>query len=97
MGEKLNTHQHHPNSTAAAYLIEVYHDIALRASAAHNILQRQCEEQPPGLRHVQVVGIILVPVLNRCHHLVIICADYLQVLDMKFKSTCRLLRMTPIV
>lgn len=67
-------------STVAAHLIEVYHDVALWSSTAHNTLQHQGEEQPSGLRHVQVVGVVLVPVLNRCHHLVIICADYLQVL-----------------
>ena len=71
----------HEFSTATAYLIQVYHDVALRSSTAHNVLQHQGEEQPSGLRHVQVVGVILVPVLNRCHHLVVICADYLQVLN----------------
>lgn len=64
-----------------AHLIEVYHDVALGSSTAHDTLEHQSEEQPPRLRHVQVVGVILVPVLNRCHHLVIICADYLQVLN----------------
>lgn len=69
------------DSTAAAYLIQVYHDVALGPSAAHDVLQHQGEEQTSGLRHVQVVGVVLVPVLNRCHHLVIISADNLQVLN----------------
>lgn len=64
-----------------AHLIEIYHDVAFRSSAAHHTLKHQSEEQPPRLRHIQVVGIVLVPVLNRCRHLVIICADYLQVLN----------------
>lgn len=73
--------QHHSSSAVDAYLIKVYHDVALRSSAAHDALQHQGEEQPSGLRHVQVVGVILVPVLNRCHHLVIVRADDLQVLN----------------
>lgn len=68
------------------YLIQVYHDVVFWTSTAHNILQHQCEEQPSVPWHVQVVWIVLVPVLNRCHHLVIIGADYLQVLDTKTKS-----------
>lgn len=68
---------------STAYFVEVYHDVALRPAAAHNVLQHQGEEQPSGLGHVQVVGVILVPVLNRRHHLVIICADYLQILKIE--------------
>lgn len=64
-----------------AHLIEVYHDVALGSSAAHNALQHQREEQAPGLGHVQVVGVVLVPVLDGHHHLVIVGADYLQVLN----------------
>lgn len=73
--QHVNSYQRYPNSSA--HLIEVYHDVALWSSAAHHTLQHQGEEQPPRLRHVQVVGVILVPVLDRCHHLVIVCADYL--------------------
>ncbi len=70
-----------PESVVAAHLIKVYHDVALRSSAAHYALQHKGEEQPSGLGHVQVVRVILVPVLNCCHHLVIVCADYLQILS----------------
>lgn len=71
-----------------AYLIEIDHDVALWSFTAHDILQHQGEEQPSGLGHVQVVGLILMPVLNCCHHLVIICADDLQVLNIwKFRSS----------
>lgn len=64
-----------------AHLIEVYHDVALGSSAAHNALQHQREEQAPGLGHVKVVGVVLVPVLDGHDHLVIVRADYLQVLN----------------
>lgn len=74
----------------ASYLIEVYHDVSLWSSAAHSVLQHQCEEQPSGLRHVQVVRVVLVPVLNRCHHLVVIGANYLQVLKVhEIHECCR--------
>lgn len=64
-----------------AHLVEVYHDVALGSAAAHDALQHQSEEQAPGFGHVQVVGVVLVPVLDGHHHLVVIRADYLQVLD----------------
>lgn len=64
-----------------AHLVEVYHDVALGSTAAHHAVQHQREEQAPGFGHVQVVGVVLVPVLDGHHHLVVICADYLQVLD----------------
>lgn len=64
-----------------AYLVEVNHDVAFGSSAAHHALQHQSEEEPPGLRHVEVIGVVLVPVLNGRHHLVIISADYLEVLN----------------
>lgn len=73
-----------------AHLVQVYHDVALGSAAAHNALQHQREEQAPGLGHVQVVGVVLVPVLDGHHHLVVVCADYLQVLDiMKLLSRAR--------
>lgn len=65
----------------SAHLVEVYHDVALGSAAAHNALQHQGEEQAPGLGHVQVVGVVLVPVLDGHHHLVVVRADDLQVLD----------------
>lgn len=73
--------QQQADSSVTVYLIQVDHDVALGSSTAHNVLQHQGEQKSSGLRHVQVVGVILVPVLNRCHHLVIIRADYLQVLN----------------
>lgn len=63
-----------------AHLVEVYHDVALGSAAAHNALEHQAEEEAPGLGHVQVVGVVLVPVLDGHHHLVVVGADYLQVL-----------------
>lgn len=65
----------------SAHLVEVYHDVALGSAAAHDALQHQGEEQAPGLGHVQVVGVVLVPVLDGHHHLVVVRADDLQVLD----------------
>lgn len=64
-----------------AHLVEVDHDVAFGAPTAHHALQHQSEEEPPGLGHVEVIGIVLVPVLNGCHHLVVISADYLEVLN----------------
>lgn len=64
-----------------AHLVEVYHDVALGSAAANDTPQHQREEQAPGFGHVQVVGVVLVPVLDGHHHLVVVCADYLQVLD----------------
>lgn len=65
----------------SAHLVEVYHDVALGSATAHDALQHQSEEQAPGLGHVQVVGVVLVPVLDGHHHLVVVRADNLQVLD----------------
>lgn len=63
-----------------AYLIEVDHDVALGAHAAHHVLQSQGVVDPRRVWHVQVVGFILVPLLHGCHHAVFICADHMQVL-----------------
>ena len=64
-----------------SYLVEVYHDVALRSTTADHILQHQGEKQPSLLRRVQIVRVVLVPVLDSCHNLVVIRADYLQVLE----------------
>lgn len=63
------------------YLIEVDHDIALRASAALDILQGQGEVDTPGVWDVEVVGVVLIPFLDRCKHLILICADDVHVLN----------------
>lgn len=64
-----------------AHLVEVDHDVAFGSSTAHHALQHQSKEEPPGLGHVEVIGVVLVPVLNGRHHLVVISADYLEVLN----------------
>lgn len=62
------------------YLIEVDHDIAFRASATLDILQGQGEVDTTGVWDVEVVGVILVPFLNCCKHLILICANDMHVL-----------------
>lgn len=62
------------------YLIEVDHDIALRASAALHILQGQGEVDTTSVWDIEVVCVILVPFLDRCKYLVLICADDMHVL-----------------
>lgn len=62
------------------YLIEVDHDIAFRASATLDILQGQGEVNTSGVWDVEVVCIILVPFLDCCKHLILICADDMHVL-----------------
>lgn len=63
-----------------AYLVEVHHDVALGAHAAHHVLQSQGVVDPRRVGHVQVVGFILVPLLHGRHHAVLIRADHMQVL-----------------
>jgi len=62
------------------YLVEVHHDVALGAHAADHVLQGQRVVDPRGLRHVQVVGLVLVPLPHRRHHAVLVRADDVQVL-----------------
>lgn len=62
------------------YLIEVDHDVALRASAALDILQGQGEVDTTCVWDVEVVRVILVPFLDRCEHLILIGADNMHVL-----------------
>lgn len=62
------------------YLIEVDHDVALRASATLDILQGQSEVDTMGVWDVEVVCVVLVPFLDRCEHLVLIGADDMHVL-----------------
>lgn len=64
----------------SVYLIEVHHDVALQAHAADHVLQSQSVVDARSVRHVQVVGFILVPLLNSSHHAVFICTDHMQLL-----------------
>lgn len=68
------------------YLIEVDHDIAFRPSAALDVLQGQGEVDAPGVRDVEVVGVVLVPFLDGCEHLVLISADNVHVLGQDRKE-----------
>lgn len=61
-------------------LIEIHHDVALGANAAHHILEGQGVIDPRCVGHIQVIGVILVPLLHSCHHKVFIRADHMQVL-----------------
>lgn len=69
------------------YLIEVDHDVALGAHAADHVLQSQGVVDPRRVRHVQVVGFVLVPLLYGCNHAVFICTDHVQVLVREAKLT----------
>lgn len=63
-----------------AHLVEVHHDVALGAHAAHHVLQSQGVVDPRRVGHVQVVGLVLVPLLHGRHHAVLVRADHVQVL-----------------
>lgn len=62
------------------YLVEIDHNVALWAHTANHILQSQGVVDPRCVRHVQVVGFILVPLLHSCNHTVFIRTDHMQVL-----------------
>lgn len=71
-------------------LVEIHHDVALGADAAHHILEGQGVIDPRCVGHVQIIGFILVPLLHSCHHTVFICADNMQVLTkQQRKQQCR--------
>lgn len=61
-------------------LVEIHHDVALGANAAHHILEGQGVIDPRCVGHVQVIGFILVPLLHSSHYTVFIRADHMQVL-----------------
>lgn len=61
-------------------LIEIHHDVALGADAAHHVLEGQGVIDPRSVGDIQVIGVILVPLLHSCHHTVFIRADHMQVL-----------------
>ena len=62
------------------HLVEVDHDVSLEAHAADHVLQSQSVVDPRCVRHIQVVGFILVPLLHGGDHAVLICADHMQLL-----------------
>lgn len=69
------------------YLIKVNHDIPLQSSTAFHIFQGQSEVNPSGVRNIQVVCIILVPLLNSCKYLILSCAYNMHVLFKEEKKT----------
>ena len=62
------------------YLIEVNHHIPLQPLTTLDIFQGQGEVHPSGVRDIQVVRVILVPLLYSCKHLILICADNMHIL-----------------
>lgn len=62
------------------YLIEVNHHIPLQPLTTLDIFQGQGEVDPSGVGDVQIVCVVLVPLLNSCKHLILICADNMHVL-----------------
>lgn len=74
------------------YLIEVNHHIPLQPLATLDIFQGQGEVDPSGVGDVQIVGVVLVPLLHSCKHLVLICADNMHVLGKGKRGRGRLLR-----
>lgn len=67
-------------SGVMTYLIEVNHHIALQPLTTLDIFQGQGEVDPSGVRDVQIVCVVLVPLLHSCKHLILICADNMHVL-----------------
>lgn len=68
------------------YLIEVDHHITLQPSATLDILQGQREVDPSSIRYIKVVGIVLVPLLNSCKHLILIRADNVHILGKEHRA-----------
>lgn len=62
------------------YLIEVNHHVPIQPLTTLDIFQCQGEVHPSGVRDIQIVCVVLVPLLNSCKHLTLICADNMHVL-----------------
>lgn len=62
-------------------LVKVDHAVASQATAGPDVLQGQGEVHPTRVRYVQVVGIILVPLLDSGENLTLICAHNMHVLE----------------
>lgn len=62
------------------YLIEVNHHIPLQPLTTLDIFQGQGEVHPSGVRDIEIVCVVLVPLLNSCKHLILIGADNVHVL-----------------
>lgn len=57
------------------YLVQVQHLVPPYPSGSFDILHGQCEVDPSGVRQVEVIGVILVPLLHRRKNLLLISAD----------------------
>lgn len=62
-------------------LVKVDHAVASEATAGPDVFQGQGEVHPMRVRYVQVVGIVLVPLLDGGENLTLICAHDMHVLE----------------
>ncbi len=75
-------------------LIKVDHAVASEPTAGPDVLQGQGEVYASRVRYVQVVGIVLVPLLDGGENLTLICAHNMHVLEnRKIKKEKRQLRV----
>lgn len=75
------------------YLIEVNHHVPIQPLTTLDIFQCQGEVHPSGVRDIQIVCVVLVPLLNSCKYLILSCADNMHVL---FKEEKRPITRTSI-
>lgn len=57
------------------YLIQVQHLVPSNAPCGLHIFHGQGEVDPSGVGQVEVIGVVLVPLLNRREYLLLISAD----------------------
>ena len=62
------------------YLIEVNHHIPFQSLTTLHVFQGQGEIHPSGVGDIQIVCVVLVPLLNSCKHLTLVCADNMHIL-----------------
>ena len=57
------------------YLVQIQHLVPPDAPRGLDILHGQGEVDPSGVRQVEVIGVVLVPLLHRRKYLLLISAD----------------------
>lgn len=62
-------------------LVKVDHAVASEATAGPDVFQGQGEVHPTRVRYVQIVGVVLVPLLDGGENLTLICAHNMHVLE----------------
>lgn len=79
----------------ATYLIQFNNDVSHQTSAALNVLHGQREVDPACVWDVEVVRVILVPLLDRCKHLVLIGTNDVHVLEEDGKPVRQQISISP--